>query len=280
MVEDGETCDPGGVDAPDCDRDCSEVRCGDGLVNEAAGELCDDGNTETVDACNEFCLPNAFWDDMEDEERSLGQWNPSTPSFSTMGGTPYALDPSQGWVLGLPGMTLGVWHSGPYSEDPGVARLITDEIAFPPDPPPPGTRYELHFRHTFRFDGNESQDLECAARGTPVIADGAFAWILLPGNLPRQVAPLLGTGDLLVDPGGCVQPNPLFSEGGVTVFGGVSEATFSEVSVPLGMVAPNAQVAFDVGYDCSNCWGAGPAGMSAPAPGWVIDDVVIGLFPI
>ena len=46
-----EACDGGGEATADCDADCTEVVCGDGVVNSAAGETCDDGNTE-VEACD------------------------------------------------------------------------------------------------------------------------------------------------------------------------------------------------------------------------------------
>ena len=42
VVEAGETCDTGGPSEA-CDGDCSPAACGDGVVNAAAGELCDDG---------------------------------------------------------------------------------------------------------------------------------------------------------------------------------------------------------------------------------------------
>jgi cysteine-rich repeat protein len=34
-----------------CDTDCSPALCGDGVVNATAGEICDDGNTVSTDAC-------------------------------------------------------------------------------------------------------------------------------------------------------------------------------------------------------------------------------------
>ena len=43
VVDEGEQCDSEAVDAADCDDDCTAVECGDGKLNAAAGELCDDG---------------------------------------------------------------------------------------------------------------------------------------------------------------------------------------------------------------------------------------------
>jgi len=52
----GEVCDTGGASAA-CDPDCTLPECGDGLVNMAAGEQCDDGsyNGVTGDPCKIDC---------------------------------------------------------------------------------------------------------------------------------------------------------------------------------------------------------------------------------
>jgi cysteine-rich repeat protein len=39
-----------------CDDDCTLAECGDGVVNETAGEECDDGNTVGGDGCEATCL--------------------------------------------------------------------------------------------------------------------------------------------------------------------------------------------------------------------------------
>ena len=49
-----EACDDGGESA-ECDIDCTVVECGDGTLNATAGEVCDDGNTEPGDGCDENC---------------------------------------------------------------------------------------------------------------------------------------------------------------------------------------------------------------------------------
>jgi cysteine-rich repeat protein len=51
-----EACDSDGVDSADCNADCTAVACGDGHVNGAAGEACDDGNTAGGDGCGPGCL--------------------------------------------------------------------------------------------------------------------------------------------------------------------------------------------------------------------------------
>ena len=46
-----ESCDSGGKDTTDCDSDCTSVECGDGYVNLAIKEQCDDGNHNKNDSC-------------------------------------------------------------------------------------------------------------------------------------------------------------------------------------------------------------------------------------
>lgn len=56
-VDPNEECDAPG-DLAACNDDCTLPRCGDGDINFAAGELCDDGNTQADDACvYPSCLP-------------------------------------------------------------------------------------------------------------------------------------------------------------------------------------------------------------------------------
>lgn len=50
----GETCDTAG-ESTTCDADCSAPTCGDGVVNAARGETCDDGNTADYDCCTVTC---------------------------------------------------------------------------------------------------------------------------------------------------------------------------------------------------------------------------------
>ena len=53
-VDAGEACDSAGNSAS-CDYDCTVAVCGDGVVNPAAGEQCEDGNLANGDGCNNFC---------------------------------------------------------------------------------------------------------------------------------------------------------------------------------------------------------------------------------
>jgi cysteine-rich repeat protein len=54
IVEAGEQCDTGGQSAT-CNATCTISRCGDGVVNTAAGEQCDDGNVVSGDGCSSTC---------------------------------------------------------------------------------------------------------------------------------------------------------------------------------------------------------------------------------
>jgi len=49
-----EACDDMGQTSR-CDADCTFVACGDGVVNEDAGEECDDNDTVDTDACDAEC---------------------------------------------------------------------------------------------------------------------------------------------------------------------------------------------------------------------------------
>ncbi len=54
IIQPPEACDMPGETAT-CDPDCTDVVCGDGVHNAAAGELCDDGNTNDSDFCRTDC---------------------------------------------------------------------------------------------------------------------------------------------------------------------------------------------------------------------------------
>ncbi len=49
----GEECDDSG-ESPFCDRDCTNVVCGDGILNTWR-ESCEDGNTDRYDGCSDEC---------------------------------------------------------------------------------------------------------------------------------------------------------------------------------------------------------------------------------
>jgi len=50
-----EDCDEGGGESATCDEDCTVPTCGDGTLNESAGEQCDDGKQEDGDGCSADC---------------------------------------------------------------------------------------------------------------------------------------------------------------------------------------------------------------------------------
>jgi cysteine-rich repeat protein len=58
VTEGDEECDDGNsIDDDECSNACVAARCGDGVVQLAAGELCDDGNDSWGDACTAECRP-------------------------------------------------------------------------------------------------------------------------------------------------------------------------------------------------------------------------------
>ena len=55
-----EVCDDAG-DSLQCDDDCTLPSCGDGQVNTALGESCDDGGIEDDDGCSSLCVVQLGW---------------------------------------------------------------------------------------------------------------------------------------------------------------------------------------------------------------------------
>jgi cysteine-rich repeat protein len=56
-------CDDGdGIDTNSCTNSCENHRCGDGIVDPAAGEECDDNNTNDNDDCRNDCIVNRCGD--------------------------------------------------------------------------------------------------------------------------------------------------------------------------------------------------------------------------
>jgi cysteine-rich repeat protein len=54
VLDAGEQCD-GGNETQTCNANCTNTRCGDGIVNLHAGEQCDDRNTVNEDGCSSIC---------------------------------------------------------------------------------------------------------------------------------------------------------------------------------------------------------------------------------
>lgn len=85
LPEAGEDCDEGGVNTPTCDLDCTFPACGDSLFNPAA-ELCEDGNLDDTDGCNNQCGIDSDFDAISDLDE-LDDANPETPPTDTDGDT-------------------------------------------------------------------------------------------------------------------------------------------------------------------------------------------------
>ncbi len=278
VMEDGEQCDPGSAeDAADCDADCTEVECGDGYANAAAGEQCDDGSDPmTLDGCTADCFSALFFDDMDDGALTDQRWTAVIPPHTSEEGVMFMLD--SGWTHGVP--DPGAWGSGAYPSQAGSAMLISEPFTIPPQPLPPGMQWQVHFRHRHRFDGN-FMDLEPPTCDQPFIGDGGVVSLLRDPMPSVPVAPPPDHPDTLADPGACftnatASANPLFAEMRPRpVFSSIGPMNFTDVRVPLPLFpGEEVQLAFQVGYDCSNCWSMPPMGA-----GWVIDDVIVAPFP-
>ena len=83
----GEACDAGEATAA-CDTDCTVPVCGDGIANSAAGEACDDGDSNsdsTVDACRTDCTAASCGDSVVDTGESCDDGNTdSTDTCTTL----------------------------------------------------------------------------------------------------------------------------------------------------------------------------------------------------
>lgn len=91
-ASDGDPCD---ADGEPSTRDfcvgglCSPTRCGDGILDTAAGELCDDGNVVEGDGCDNDCTPSCEADsDCDDGLECNGAETCVTATDSCAAGTP------------------------------------------------------------------------------------------------------------------------------------------------------------------------------------------------
>jgi len=70
--EEREECDPG-LETALCNSDCTLSICGDGTLNVLAGEICDDGDSDTYDACKNDCSPAQCGDGVLRLDLELGE---------------------------------------------------------------------------------------------------------------------------------------------------------------------------------------------------------------
>ena len=282
IVEDGEECDDGEEGSEECDIDCTEPLCGDGLVNNLAGEECDEPDRENESSCTDFCQEPLFFDDMEDPMETMGLWMTEIPVHTGQAGD-FMLD-VEGWSPGPPPLN-GTWYSGAYSEAPGTAVLTSVPIEFP-DELPDDFHFELHFTHSVRMDSNGVVDTDCAAQ----FSDGGIVRLMQPGMgpvdppPPIQVGPPPGMGQELEE-GGCMEisqeSNPEYDDAMPRfVYSGATVGGFQEVvlELPDEIAGQMYQLSFTMSYDCHNCWdGVFPT--DPPPVGWIIDDVLVAAYP-
>lgn len=77
LVQPGEECDPGEGESDECDGDCTQAICGDGYLNNSAGEICDDGNVHSGDVCSASCTEETVIVDID------AGWNHVCVAFAT-----------------------------------------------------------------------------------------------------------------------------------------------------------------------------------------------------
>ncbi len=266
VVEEGEECDPGTAgESADCNSNCTLAQCGDGYTNAAAGEECDDGDPSPYDGCTDQCFAAFFFDDVEQDPATTMKW----------------MMPAGGWMP-----TDGMWFSGDYPSESGVANLTTFGFAFPAGPPPEGMSYQLRVRHRYRFDNNEDDHDPMVCKAV-YNSDGGMIFIRPENqeNMEQPIGPPFLDGVELDDDAGCGalgQPlNPLFEDVMPPLaYSGVSNSDnmLEESIIMLPPDVPggqDVQLVFKVGYDCANCWGETPA----TGAGWYIDEVVVAPFP-
>ncbi|MFT6627770.1 MAG: cysteine-rich repeat protein [Flavobacteriales bacterium] len=92
VAEAGEECDARGFSLA-CDGDCTVALCGDGVVNESAGEACDDSNDEDTDTClnncsGASCGDGIVWDSVEACDDGVDNGTPGRCSLDCSGTTP------------------------------------------------------------------------------------------------------------------------------------------------------------------------------------------------
>jgi len=145
FVEAPEQCDEMGETAS-CDIDCSLPQCGDGLLNVAAGEVCDDGNAVNGDGCDDNCTLSACGngilagnEECDDSNNMDGDGCSATCQCepgSTVTGCQHTQCPDEVDLLVLAGVGSTCATNGDCLAgvcDPGIARCrtaTTDDIGY------------------------------------------------------------------------------------------------------------------------------------------------------
>jgi hypothetical protein len=276
-----EECDEGiegvGVDAPNCDADCTLPTCGDQHPNAAAGEGCDDANTDDLDGCVVGCQVPLFTERFDDPT-----WTSEPYDLSSYEGTIWA-DTSGTNVVGWVWQD-GRWNSGeiPYRgletdqyNYAGVTHLVSPPFDMPAvEAVPPGYAMQLRFWHRLTVEsrcvGDPGQDGD---GGVVQLRQGAAVARLIPdGNYATLDAPACN-GAPLGD--AQLNPNPQSLERDGRALTGPEQEGLVTVDLTAHLGKPQVQLVFEFGTDCVHCI------FPAFAPSrWEIDDVVVAAFPI
>jgi hypothetical protein len=247
-LDPGEDCDAGG-ESTDCDDDCTSVACGDGYLNAAAGELCDDGNQDDDYTCMPNCTVPLLWDDMEartpavawTHEKVSGeldvtdQWMVNARNPENDGG--------RSWDSGLPPNAFGDTRLISPTLDLGSLGSLVDETI------------QLRFDHARMFSDCDDQDAY----------EGAVIELSVDGGPFEIITPDDGYTGPVGD--GLCTDNPLDGQQAFTL-----DSFYTTETVDLSAYAGSSiQLGFRVGWDCGNC----PSDQTGR--GWFIDNVVVSI---
>ncbi|MCA9689028.1 MAG: hypothetical protein KC636_05420 [Myxococcales bacterium] len=253
----GEECDSDEGESESCDADCTLPSCGDGYANLSAGEVCDDGNDSDEDDCTNLCERVYFrHDGVNASGWTVNVLDGSAPDY------PSGWAPTSNAQSGL----QSAWYSGKMHNDHGVRELVSpmiDTSAFIPME----ERFELRFRHKFRF-GN------CLADGlSNSNGDGAIVRVRSEAG---DTAPLVPFGQTLSNLGdesqGCIFEQDSNPFEGQQAFTGSTDGSFVNVSFDVNamQVMGPIQLVFQIATDCAGC----PLDQ-LESFGWYVDDIVL-----
>jgi hypothetical protein len=249
-VDPDEDCDAG-AESADCDDDCSTVECGDGNLNEAAGESCDDGNGDADYECMPNCTVPLLWDDMEAGTPPVSWTHEKISGVSEV---------TDAWIVsGRNPENAGgrSWDSGLPADGYGDTRLISPTLDLGPLDPLGGESIQLSFDHAHTFTDCGSQEPYEGAVVELSVDDGPFQIITSADGYPGVV------GDEL-----CTD-NPLDGLQAFTLDNFYTGEAF-DLSAYAGS---SIRIGFRVGWDCLNC----TATHAQTGRGWFIDNVVVSV---
>lgn len=277
----GEQCDDGVDNMPtnseECDYDCTFIACGDGVINTMAGtEGCeDDDPLDDFDGCTADCQVPAV---METFNLSDGAWTSVPYDLSSYRGDPewgnFTDVDTSGWTW-----NGSAWTSGaiPYF---GV-QPMTDQRNYAATTRLVSAPFDLPdavppgFRLELHFEHSMSIESEGCTQDPARNGDGGVVRLLADSD------------DILTPEGGymdidgiCVMSadpedtlNPLDVENDIAFTGELDGPVVVDLTEHLGRT--DVQLVFEFGLDCVHCV---DPNIFSPSV-WTIDDVIVAAYP-